>query len=376
MISQNSGHPLFCKVEMSKHKKSVCGARGGCIFLTAAETAKQIEKKPLIAAYYGVNDNLGDILMEEKNVFTGKTVDEALDIGLEALGLTLDEIDYEVLEEGKKKLFGSVKAVIRIIPKGEAKTTPAPALTPAPAPVEKIEKKTVNAKPVKKSEKKPVKEHSGESVDPAQFIDGLLVKLGVEGKSEVVSEENGIHIEIKTESSARVIGKHGDVLDAIQNIAGAVANIGNDEYKKVIVDCESYRAQREQTLKDLAVKIANKAVETGRKVILEPMTPYERRVIHATLADSEEVKTASEGREPGRYIVVIPNNANPGDRGIKFGDRHGRGDRHGHGHGGDRRRDNRRRDGGSRPSSGGASRGKKEIRFGTFLGNSNDKPEV
>ena len=302
--------------------------------------------------------------MEEKNVFTAKTVDEALDLGLEALGLTLDEIDYEVLEEGKRKLFGSIKAVVKIIPKGEAKGEE--------KAEEKIEKKTVNAKPVKKSEKKPVKTKSGEKGDPAEFIDGLLAKLGIEGKSEVVSEENGIHIEIKTESSARVIGKHGDVLDAIQSIAGAVANIGNDEYKKVVVDCENYRAQREQTLKDLAVKIANKAVESGRKVILEPMTPYERRVIHATLAENEEVKTASEGREPARYIVVIPNNARPGDRGVRFGDRHGHGDRRGHGHGGDRRHDNRRREGSARPSNGGASRGKKEIHFGTFLGNSND----
>lgn len=316
--------------------------------------------------------------MEEKNVFTGKTVDEALENGLQSLGLTLLDVDYEVLEEGKKKLFGSVKAVVKIIPKNEAKVKESPASAPkeSTAPKAKIEKKEVPAKPVKKSAaEKPAHAHGGESVDPVEFIDGLLVKLGVEGKSEVVSEENGIHIEIKTASSARVIGKHGDVLDAIQSIAGAVANIGNDEYKKVIVDCENYRAQREQTLKDLAVKIANKAVETGRKVVLEPMTPYERRVIHATLADSTEVKTASEGREPVRYVVVIPNGAHPGDRGIRFGDRRRDGrrdDRHDrYGRGGDRRRDGRR-DGGSRPAGGGAKRGKKEIYFGTFLGNSND----
>lgn len=315
--------------------------------------------------------------MEEKNVFTGKTVDEALENGLQSLGLTLLDVDYEVLEEGKKKLFGSVKAVVKIIPKneGKVKESPAPAPKESAAPKAKIEKKEVPAKPVKKSAaEKPMHAHGGESVDPVEFIDGLLVKLGVEGKSEVVSEENGIHIEIKTASSARVIGKHGDVLDAIQSIAGAVANIGNDEYKKVIVDCENYRAQREQTLKDLAVKIANKAVETGRKVVLEPMTPYERRVIHATLADSTEVKTASEGREPVRYVVVIPNGAHPGDRGIRFGDRRRDGrrdDRHDrYGRGGDRRGD-RRRDGGSRPA-GGAKRGKKEIYFGTFLGNTND----
>ena len=102
------------------------------------------------------------------------------------------------------------------------------------------------------------------------------------------------------------------------------------------------------------------------------MTPYERRVIHATLADSTEVKTASEGREPVRYIVVIPNNARPGDRGVRFGGdrrRDGRHDRHGRD---GNARGERRRDGGTRPASGGAKRGKKEIYFGTFLGNSND----
>jgi len=314
--------------------------------------------------------------MEEKNVFTAKTVDEALDLGLEALGLTLDEIDYEVLEEGKKKLFGSVKAVVRIIPKNEVKKEVKESVEPkaAPAPKAKIEKKTISAKPLKKSgEERKAEPDLRNSVDPLEFIDGLLIKLGVEGKSEIVSEENGIHIEIKASNSARVIGKHGDVLDAIQSIAGAVANIGKDEYKKVIVDCENYRAQREQTLKDLALKVANKAVESGRKVILEPMTPYERRVIHSTLADSTEVKTASEGREPVRYVVVIPNNARPGDRGVRYGDRRhdGRGDRHGRGRDGERRFD-RRREGGSRPAGGAPKRGKKEIYFGTFLGNSND----
>lgn len=276
--------------------------------------------------------------MDEKNVFTAKTVDEALDIGLKELGLTLGEVDYEVLEEGKKKLFGSVKAIVKIIPK--------------------------------KSEKEV---NSNSAVD---FIDGLLSILGVKGKSEVVSEDKTVVIDIKTESSARVIGKRGDVLDAIQCIAGAVANIGRDEYKKVVVDCENYRAQREQTLKDLADKLAKKAIESGRKIILEPMTPYERRVIHSALAENTEVKTASEGREPVRYIVVIPNNAKPGDRGIRYGERrhdnHGRNDRrNGHGRDGERRFD-RRREGDRKPSNGGAKRGKKEIHFGTFLGNSND----
>lgn len=275
--------------------------------------------------------------MEEKNVFTAKTVEEALDEGLKTLGLTLAEADYEVIEEGKKKLFGSVKAKVRIIPKLE------------------------------------------EGKRATNFIDGLLSIMGVKAESEIVSDGENLTINIKTENSARVIGKRGDVLDAIQCMAGAVANIGRDEYKKVVVDCENYRAQREQTLKELAQKLAKNAVETGRKMILEPMTPYERRIIHAALIDNTEVKTVSEGREPARYIVVIPNNAKPYDKGVRFGgrrDNNSRGGRRGERHGrGDRREGGRegnfeRRDRGSRPS-GGAKRGKKEIHFGTCLGNSN-----
>lgn len=304
----------------------------------------------------------GENSMEENNVFTAKTVDAALDLGLETLGLTLDEIDYEVIEEGKKKLFGSVKAVVKIIPKNAKKTTKT---------VQKTE--TADKKSNKNQEKfeKPAR-RTGETVDPVKFIDGLLERIGVDGKSKLISENEGILINIETENSARVIGKHGDMLDAVQCIAGAVANIGREEYTKVIVDCENYRAQREQTLKDLAAKLAAKAVETGRKIILEPMSPYERRVIHATLSDSTEVRTDSEGREPVRCVVVIPYNMRPGDKGIRYGERrHGdrgrRDDRRGR-RDGDRRE---RRNGGDRPAKS-ARGGKKEIHFGTFLGNSND----
>lgn len=291
----------------------------------------------------------------EENVFTAKTVDEAIEEGLKTLGITLVDADIEVLEEGKKKLFGSIKAKVRIT------------------------KKQTDAERA------------------AEFIDGLLSILGIGGNCEVVSDEESVKIEIKTANSARVIGKRGDVLDAIQCMAGAVANIGREEYKKVVVDCENYREQREETLKALAAKLAARAIETGRKLMLEPMNPYERRIIHASLVDNPDVKTVSEGREPARYIVVIPNNAKPYDKGLRYGERRERGDRrfgdrreqrggrgdkkfgerreHGErserGDRGERKfggRDERRS--GGRPT-GGSKRGKKQIYFGTYLGNSN-----
>lgn len=269
--------------------------------------------------------------MEEMNVFTAKTVDEAIEEGLKTLGATLDEVEITVLEEGKKKLFGSVKAQV------------------------KVEKKRTEGRRA------------------ADFIDKLLDIIGISAVSEVVSEDETVVIDVKTAKSARVIGKRGDVLDAIQCMAGAYANIGRDEYKKVVVDCENYRAQREKTLAELAQKLAAKAVESGRKMILEPMTPYERRIIHSALMDNKDVKTVSEGREPMRYIVVIPNNAKPYDKGVRYGEK--RNDKSFGKRGGDRRekqfRGDKKREGGERRSSGGgAKRGKKEIYFGTFLGNS------
>lgn len=269
----------------------------------------------------------------EENVFTAKSVDEAIEEGLNTLGITLDEAEIVILEEGKKKLFGAVKARVQ------------------------VKKKASDAKRA------------------ADFIDGLMEILKISAVSEIVADDKDISIEIKATNSAKVIGKHGDVLDAIQCLAGAVANTGREDYKKVLVDCENYRKQREETLVKLAEKIAAKAVEKGRKLILEPMSPYERRIIHSALAENTEVKTVSEGKEPVRYIAVIPNNAKPYDKGLRYGERRPDGERRGA-----RGRDRFEKRGGDRrerrPSSGGgAKRGKREIYFGTFLGNSGNKGE-
>lgn len=273
-------------------------------------------------------------MQEENNVFSAKTADEAIEEGLKTLGITLDEAEITILEEGKKKLFGGAKTRVR------------------------IEKKTSDAKRA------------------ADFVNGLLEVLGFNANAEVASEGETIKINVTAVKSAQVIGKHGDVLDAMQTMAGAVANIGREEYIKVVVDCEDYREQREKTLQSLAGKVAAKAIETGRKITLEPMSAYERRIIHSALSDNEQVKTVSEGKEPARYIAVIPNDAKPYDKGLRYGERprNGRGGKFG-GRGERSGRDDRRGRGDRRPSggNGGAKRsGKKEIYFGTFLGNSRD----
>lgn len=274
--------------------------------------------------------------MDETNVFTGKTVEEAVQAGLEALNLKREQVEITVLEEGKKKLIGGVKAKVKIIEKSS---------------------------------------NGSDGTRAVEFIDGLMEILKLSAVSELVSDGEKVIINITSTDSSRIIGRRGEVLDAIQTMASAVANIGRDEYKRVVVDCENYRASREKTLVELAERLAKKAVEKQRRVTLEPMNPYERRIIHSALADSEEVKTLSSGKEPSRFVVIVPNNEKPydGRKERPYGER----DRRDRGNGRERGRGDRKpREGrgGGAPRSGGKS-AKREIRFGTFLGNSGNSGE-
>lgn len=211
-----------------------------------------------------------------ENEFTGKTVEEAIEEGLKSLQITREEAECEVLEEGKKRtLFTkAVDARVRVTKK-----------------LTEVEK-------------------------AAKFLEGLFPLMKLNATTEIQKGGENLCINILTANSYTVIGHRGELLDAMQVLAGAVANIGREEYERVVVDCDGYREKRKQTLARLAQKIAEKAVRYERKISLEPMTPYERRIIHSTLADNENVKTVSEGKEPNRYIVVIPNNLRE-DRGTR-----------------------------------------------------------
>ena len=295
--------------------------------------------------------------------FTGKTVEEAIENGLNELGLTKENADIRVLEEGKKKLFGSVKARVEIAPLAENKTN------------------TTSANGQTDGER------------TVAFLEGLFDLLNITACTELVAEGEKIEINVTAANTTPVIGKRGETLDAVQTLAGAVANTGRDEYKRVVVDCENYRENREATLKKLAENLAQKATRLGKKIKLEPMNPYERRIIHSALSEIDGVKTESEGKEPNRYIVVIPDNledpdapalearngrdrdrrdrgyGNRGrnDRGGKGGYNRGRGDRGG--------KKNFNRSGKDSSSAGGTTMKASNDFFGIFLGNSGNKDE-
>lgn len=253
--------------------------------------------------------------------FLGKTVEEAIEEGLKELGLTQEQAEITVLEEGKKSLFKSVKARVLVAKK----------LTPG---------------------EKAVK-----------FLEGLLDIMKKDAVVQLESEGDKIVINLISQDSANLIGYRGEMLDTLQNLAGAVANTGAENYKRLVIDCEGYRQKREETLINLAKNLEKKAVRTGKDVKIEPMSAYERRLIHSALADSTKVTTKSDGKEPFRYVVIIPNEKKAFNKEKSF-NKGGKKDFKRDGKGTLKKYD--------QPQS--APR-KKGITFGTYLGNSGNKGE-
>lgn len=138
------------------------------------------------------------------------------------------------------------------------------------------------------------------------FVNGILDKMGLTSRATVTEDNGTLNIEITGEDSGTAIGYRGEALDAIQYLVLTYLNQEKSEFKKVVVDSENYREKRRETLTALALRLAEKAHRTARKIELEPMNPFERRVIHSALADSEIASTVSEGEENNRHVVIIP----------------------------------------------------------------------
>ena len=151
-----------------------------------------------------------------------------------------------------------------------------------------------------------------------QLTFNLIAKLVA-----TVEDKNGtLYITISGDDSGVAIGYRGEALDAFQYLALTFLNEQKCDFKKVVVDCENYREKRRETLTALALKLAQKALRLQRKIALEPMNPFERRIIHSALADSDIAETTSDGEEPNRYIVIIPKGVELKDqRPLKNGER-------------------------------------------------------
>lgn len=266
----------------------------------------------------------------------GKTVDEAVFSGLLKMDLSIDEVVIEIIDEGGS-LFKSAK--VKLTKKTETDIQDAIAAQKA-ARARQASENNTQGRAVRRYERqhdsnnserqrgykrregsgrnsnRDRSEHIGFPAPDADFVPqependaekfllGLFERmgLGVKLKSE---EEDGIQkIDLSGRGMGMLIGRRGETLDALQYLTSLVVNSGKEEYVRVMLDTEQYRKKREDTLKRLAARLAARVQKSGKRIVLEPMNPYERRILHATLQDDEKVFTYSEGEDPFRSVVV------------------------------------------------------------------------
>ncbi len=241
--------------------------------------------------------------MEDWLEVEDKTVQDALTQATVTLGLPSDQIEYEVLEEEKSGLLGLFPkpAKIRVRRKG-AEGAKAETKTETAAPVEK---ETETEKP--KAAPEVTRDISSITVKP--FLSELfkVMDVDVEIKEEYNAEERQVEVDLSGDQMGMLIGKRGQTLDALQYLTSLTLNKGYDDYVKVKIDTENYRERRKATIENLAKNVAKKVKSSGRTSTLEPMNPYERRIIHAVLQEDKYVETHSEGEEPHRKVVVSVN---------------------------------------------------------------------
>ena len=160
------------------------------------------------------------------------------------------------------------------------------------------------AAPVREFPPLDVEKLSEDGKKAYEFIAGMTRLMQVDVDIRMLEEENQIFVDISGDTLGILIGRRGDTLDALQYLTSLTVNKEREEYIRVTIDVEHYRAKREETLRKLAVRMANRARKSGRRVVLEPMNPYERRVLHSTLQNDPYVQTHSEGEEPYRRVII------------------------------------------------------------------------
>lgn len=258
---------------------------------------------------------------------SGKNVDEALTNALIKLETTSDKVEYEVIEKGSAGFLGMGRklAVIKVRKKEDK---------PVEANVKAKETETqkvadssvsyepVKAEPVKSVDNNEIKDDSHEqpkktskytTVMPNEeverrittFLGDMFKAMNLEIKIDVKFDDpDCVNVELSGPNMGVLIGKRGQTLDSIQYLTSLVVNKGKDKYVRIKVDTEDYRNRRKETLESLAKNIAYKVKRSRKPVSLEPMNPYERRIIHSTLQNDKFVSTRSEGEEPFRHVVV------------------------------------------------------------------------
>jgi spoIIIJ-associated protein len=217
---------------------------------------------------------------------TGETVGEAKWAALRELeqrhpGLDKSAVQFEVVSEGERGLLGVGYEPARVLAHAPAAALDAISFDDADA--------------------------SEAAADARRLAQQIMESVGVEGRAEVREDDEAITVTYSGADVALLIGRHGQMIDAVQYLLNAISHrTYGAERKEVVVDAAGYRERRRATLESLAVRMAREALDTNRRVELEPMTAVERKVVHLRLKEFEGVETTSEGTEPNRYVVVLP----------------------------------------------------------------------
>jgi len=263
----------------------------------------------------------------------GKTVDEAVFSGLMKMDCSIDEVSIEILDEGGG-LFKSAK--VRLTKKSQDDII---AAMTAQQEERESRQKEQYAHPRERRDRRDNdgyrhdrrddgprrerrddgrRENRGRYEEPAvadmtpqepandaeKFLLGLFDKMGICVRLKSSSEEGMLKVDMSGRGMGTLIGRRGETLDALQYLTSLVVNNGKEDYTKIMLDTEDYRKKREDTLRRLASRLADKVQKSGKRVVLEPMNPYERRILHSTLQGYDKVFTYSEGEDPFRSVVV------------------------------------------------------------------------
>ncbi|MBQ5316723.1 MAG: protein jag [Oscillospiraceae bacterium] len=199
-----------------------------------------------------------------KKQFTAETAQEAKELAAKEFGVSIDKITFNVIDEGSKGFLGIGKT---------------------------------NA--VVEAEYEPSKSETA-----VAYLDSVLKAMDITAQYEVIENEDGVVIDISGDTTGAVIGRRGETLDALQYLTSMAANRSDKDYYRVNLDSCGYREKRKKILEDLAAKISKNVLRSGRSITLEPMNPYERRIIHATVSEIEGVTSKSVGDEPYRKVVI------------------------------------------------------------------------
>lgn len=267
-------------------------------------------------------------------IFSAKTLDEAKELAVQSFGISKDLIDFQILEEPKKSIFGRLKGEYKVKATYNAtvETVETVVETPVQEPIavptavdtmvteepsKPVETETVQqvasevSQDVETTEKEevPTPEEVLEKAKVAQeYVASILEKMGIDTSSEIIQTENGAIIDFKGDGTGTIIGKRGETLDALQYLSAMICNKGEKGYFRITLDSCGYRAKRKLILEELAKKVSKNVLRTGRSQSLEPMNPYERRIIHSTISEIEGVTSRSIGEEPFRKVIISSTN--------------------------------------------------------------------